>query len=211
MIDMRTVPRNRARSLLADHRGATIVEFGMILPVMGLLLLGTFDIGHTLYMRAVLQGVVQKTARDSGLQDGGTPARQAELDRRVRGQVKQLKKLDDDDIVITRRAYRSFSKAAAAQAEPYTETNGNTKCDNGETFEDQNGNGVRDADGGNNGQGGAKDSVLYTVTITYPRLLPHSKIGGSDIVVVSAKTVMNNQPYSDQGVDVPKVGKCPLT
>lgn len=200
----------RLRGLSADSRGATIVEFGLLMPVLGLLLIGTFDIGHTLYMRAVLQGTVQKTARDSALQSGVDGGRQAELDKRVRDQVKKLVKITDEDIKITRRFYRSFSKAAAAQAEPHTDTNNNKLCDGGEPFEDQNGNGVRDADGGDQGQGGAKDSVLYTVTVSYPRILPHARISGGDRTIVTATTVMNNQPYGDQGVYAAKAGKCPI-
>lgn len=200
----------RLRSTAADTRGAAIVEFGLLVPVMGLLLIGSLDVGHTLYMRSVLQGTVQKTARDSSLESGLEADKAAALDKRVRDQVKKLARLSDDDIKITRRFYRSFSKAAAAQAEPHTDTNKNGKCDDGEPFEDQNGNGVRDADGGDQGQGGAKDSVLYTVTISYPRILPHSRIAGGNRTVVTAKTVMNNQPYSDQGTDTPKPGKCPI-
>lgn len=194
--------------LLRHERGATLVEFGLLMPVMGLLLVGAFDLGHTLYMRSVLQGAVQKASRDSGLQSGLVSANQAALDARVRSQVQQL--ANHANVEIKRRSYRSFSKAAAAQAEPHTDTNKNGLCDNEEPFEDQNGNGVRDSDGGNSGQGGAKDSVLYSVTVTYARLFPvHKFIGGSGTTTVKAVTVVNNQPYGDQGVDTPKVGKCP--
>ncbi|MDB5698414.1 MAG: hypothetical protein JWN69_1218, partial [Alphaproteobacteria bacterium] len=47
------------RRLGADRRAATIVEFGLILPVMALLLMGAFDVGHTLYMTTTMQGAVQ--------------------------------------------------------------------------------------------------------------------------------------------------------
>src|SRR3546814_8105467 len=48
-----------------DASGNTIVEFAFVGPVLVLLLMGTLDVGHTLYMQAVLQGVMQKAARDS--------------------------------------------------------------------------------------------------------------------------------------------------
>lgn len=198
------------RSLLCDASGATLTEFGLLIPVLALLLMGALDIGHSLYMRAVLQGVVQKTARNSALESGGVAANQAMLDAKVRAQVLQL--ANHANIVITRRFYRSFTKAAAAQAEPLTDTNANGKCDNGEPFEDRNGNGVRDADGGSQGQGGAKDTVLYTVAVSYPRMFPMDGLLGlpstSDF---KATTVLANQPYGDQESDTAKVGKCPLT
>lgn len=199
----------RVDALLRDRRGATLTEFGLLIPVLAMLLVGAFDIGHTLYMRAVLQGVVQKTARNAGLESGTDTARRAALDAIVRNQVLKLAK--GADVQISRRSYRSFSKAAAAQAEPLTDTNGNGRCDNLEPFEDQNGNGVRDADGGNAGQGGAKDTVVYTVTVSYARLFPlHKFIKIPARQVVKATTIMNNQPYGDQDVDIAKVGQCPL-
>ncbi|MGE4411843.1 MAG: TadE/TadG family type IV pilus assembly protein, partial [Sphingobium sp.] len=51
-----------------DERAATLIEFAFVAPVLCILLLGAFDVGHTLYMTSVLQGVVQKAARDSGLE-----------------------------------------------------------------------------------------------------------------------------------------------
>src|SRR3546814_3699813 len=53
-----------------DASGNTIVEFAFVGPVLVLLLMGTLDVGHTLYMQAVLQGVMQKAARDSALESG---------------------------------------------------------------------------------------------------------------------------------------------
>ncbi|OYX46938.1 MAG: hypothetical protein B7Y97_13125, partial [Sphingomonas sp. 32-66-10] len=36
-------------ALRRDESGATIVEFAMVAPVLGLVLLGAFDVAHTLY------------------------------------------------------------------------------------------------------------------------------------------------------------------
>lgn len=195
-----------------DKRGATIVEFAMVAPVMGLTLLGAFDIAHTLYMRAVLQGIVQKTARDSALETGTEQGNAAKLDGRVRDAALLL--ANNADVQFSRRFYRTFSQAAAAQAEPFpgpNDNNGDGICNNGEVFTDINRNGVRDMDGADDGQGGAKDRTLYTVTVTYPRMFPlFNFIGGSDQTVVQAKTILVNQPYGDQAVyDAPIDGHCP--
>src|SRR3546814_7855992 len=61
-----------------DASGNTIVEFAFVGPVLVLLLMGTLDVGHTLYMQAVLQGVMQKAARDSALESGSATARSEE-------------------------------------------------------------------------------------------------------------------------------------
>jgi Flp pilus assembly protein TadG len=189
------------RRLRRDQRGATVVEFAMVAPVMGMVLLGAFDVGHTLYMRATMQGIVQKTARDSTLEDSTDSGAQAALDAKVTAQVKAL--ANNAAVTITRRYYRTFSTAAAARAETFTDSSSgiykNGTCDGGEPYEDANLNGVWDKDGGDGGQGGAKDAVLYTVTASYPRFFPiYRFIGGSNTTKVTASTVLRNQPYGDQ-------------
>lgn len=204
--------RRRLPGIAQDERGATIVEFAIVAPVMGLLLLGAFDVAHTLYMRAALQGVVQKVARDSTLETGLESATQATLDAKVTGQAKAL--ANNGTVTITRKWYRTFSNAAAAKFEPFTDTNGNGTCDGpsgstpGEPYEDNNDNGRWDSTGGNTGAGGAKDAVVYTVSVSYPRMFPiYRMIGGSNNTTVTASTVLRNQPYGDQGT--PSVRNCP--
>lgn len=203
--------RRLARLLADDRRGTTIIEFAIVAPVMSLLLVGAFDIGHSLYMRGVLQGIVQKTARDSGLEDATNITAQATIDNKVRAQVKAL--ANNATITFTRRFYRTFAAAAAAQAEPFpgsNDTNRNGICDNGEAFTDTNNNGKRDLDGADDGQGGAADRTLYTVTVSYPRMFPlNNFIGGGNTTTFTARTILENQPYTDQGsYAAPTVGHC---
>ncbi len=189
--------RHRFAGLLQDRRGATVIEFAIIAPVMGLLLLGAFDTAHSLYMRSVLQGIVQKVARDSALESGTDTDQQTVLDNKVRASVKAI--ANNATVTITRRFYRTFSDAAAAQAEAYTDTNHNGTCDQGEPYQDENLNNVWDRDGGDAGQGTAKDRTVYTVSLSYPRFFPLYKvIGGSNTTRISAATVLENQPYGDQ-------------
>lgn len=190
-------------SVLTDARGTTVMEFGLVAPILCAMMMGLFDFGHTLYMQAVLQGTVQKAARDSTLQTSNDPTSQAALDQKV---INQVLLLNHSATVSppTRRYYKSFSAAASHTPEPLTDTNHNGKCDPAvgatpaETFIDTNGNGVWDADGGNSG-GGAKDIIVYTVTMSYSRMFPIDKlIGGSGTTTLTATTVLANQPYGDQ-------------
>ena len=186
--------RHLAERLRCDAVGATIVEFGLILPVMALLLMGAFDVGHTLYATTTLQGAVQKATRDSGLETASL-AQQAIIDARVTRQVKAL--AANANITITRRNYRSFT-AATQVMEQFTDTNNNGVCDNNEPYDDDNRSGTRDQ-AGTSGQGSAKDSVLYTVVATYPRMFPLANmIGIPPTTTVKASTILNNQPYGDQ-------------
>ncbi|MBO9622799.1 MAG: pilus assembly protein [Sphingomonas sp.] len=216
---IRPVARKRAqarglrltRALGRDERGITVVEFAIVAPVMCLMLAGAFDISHTLYMTAQLQGVIQKVTRDSALESGAATTRQEALDAKLTREVKVL--ANNADVQITRKWYRTFSDAAAAKFEPFTDANGNGTCDGpqgatpGELYEDNNNNGNWDRNGGNGGQGGAKDAVVYTATITYPSFFPLFKfIGGSGTTIVKASTVLRNQPYGDQAP--PTVRNC---
>jgi Flp pilus assembly pilin Flp len=186
------------RRLSGDERGATVVEFAIVAPVMCLLLLGGFDFAHTLYTRAALQGVVQKVGRDSALESKDVIETNAELDDKVRKQVYALR--NNAVIKIDRRFFRSFTEAAAAKPEPWTDTNGNGRCDAGEPYQDNNLNSVWDRDGGDAGQGGARDAVVYKVEMTYPRLVPiNNFIGGSKSIKLEATTLLRNQPYDVQG------------
>lgn len=196
----------RLSLLREESRGAALIEFAVLVPVMLMLLMGALDAGHRLYARSILQGAVQKAARDTGLEGGVVATRQAAIDAKVRAQLLNIHK--NATITIDRRSYRDF-EAAASPSETFTDTNGDGVC-KGEPFNDINRNGVRDADIGVSGQGGAEDAVVYTVRMLYPSILPVSRIVGiSDRVDITAKTVLRNQPYNDQSEDLPPlVGTC---
>ncbi len=192
------------RRLIRDARGATIVEFAFVAPVMCLLLVGGFDVGHTLYMRATLQGAVQKAARDASLENGAS--NEEAIDARIRSEVENL--ANNAVVTFARRAYRNYEQAERRH-EDYTDTNGNGTCDAGEPYVEENGVAGWQSDMGTVGQGGAKDAVIYRVTASYPAMLPLWRfINGSNQVTVEATTVLRNQPYGGQARTLPGTGNC---
>ncbi len=194
--------------LAKDELGAVLTEFGLLAPVMLLLLMGAFDVGHSLYLKTVIEGAVQKAARDSGLEDGTLSARQTVIDTRVRDQLRALVGTSPA-INITRTYFRDFTDADAGTAEPFTDSDADSICDLGESYEDKNNSGTWDSTGGATGQGQAQDAVIYTVSITYPRMFPLNEfIGIPANAVVSAETVMNNQPYGSQAAVTTR--NCPM-
>ena len=192
-----------------EQRGATLIEFAIVAPVLCLMLMGAFDIAHTLYVRTVTEGIMQKAGRDSSLETGSSKSVQDVLDARVRKEVHAI--VNSAKVDTTRRSYRSFAEAKAAKPETFNDVDSNGACNGGEAYEDANGNKVWDADGGNEGQGGAKDAVYYTVTITYDSLFPLWKmIGQSQKTTVQASTILRNQPYKKQADDHEPVWRnCP--
>jgi len=186
----------RARSLLRDAAGVTIVEFAIVAPVLLTLIFGILDLGHGLYMRSVLQGAVQDAGRDAGLESGA--AARAAIDADVRASVQAVMPfVEDDDIAIKRSNYETFSDVGVP--EDFDDANGSNTYDDTECFTDRNDNGQWDADVGADGLGGADDIVYYEVTVTYDRLFPlWSMLGLSHRGVAQATTVMRNQPFGEQ-------------
>lgn len=196
------------RQFARDARGTYAVEFAVATPVFLIMVMGALDLGHTLYTRSVLQGTVQKAARDSALETGSLSGNQTAIDAKVTSAVRDLN--NSATVTVSRRFYRTFSAARSAQSESYTDNNANGRCDS-EPYVDANRNGTYDADGGDGGQGGAKDITVFTVKMSYPRVFPTSTLFGMPANVnLTATTVLANQPYAEQSsYGAALTGTCP--
>jgi len=184
------------RFLPRAEDGVTIVEFALIAPVLLLMLFGLFDLGYNMYTVEMLQGAIYNAARQSTLE--GASTKQASIDNVVTRAVHAV--VPGATLSFNRRAYANFT--AAGQPEDYTDLNGDGTCDNGEPFEDANGNGNWDRDPGVAGFGGARDAVLYSVTVNYQRPFPIMRLipGQTSNFTLTANTVLRNQPYGLQQV-----------
>lgn len=180
------------RRLASDTRGATAVEFALIMPVLLTLVLGTFELGLAQYLRSVLEGAMQQAGRNSSLQSGTTA--QGTIDTYVRSQVQSV--FPGATVTFARSNYTTFSEVSAPEG--FTDSNANGRYDGGECFVDQNGNRQWDADRAMSGLGGANDVVLYTATVTYASTLPIAGFGLSPVQRLTASTTLRNQPYSSQ-------------
>lgn len=192
--------------LRTDQHGATLVEFALILPALLVLVLGIFDLSYNVYTNEMLQGAIQRGARDSTLE--GAAANEKAIDDLVASEVHAV--AANATLTFERASYASFSQVG--RPEDYTDVNANNQCDAGEPFEDANGNGTWDKDPGQTGFGGARDAVLYTVTVSYPRLMPVDLVipGMNPNFALRSSTVLRNQPYGVQaGNTAPAVGNCP--
>lgn len=202
-----------ARALARDRRGVTIIEFAIISPVMLLLIMGLGDILYQEYAQSILNGALQKAGRDSSIQGGGDNT--GTIDTKVVSLVSTIMKTPTQACPATaagswcsvRKNYDTFTQVAP---EPFTDSDGDGRCDHGEPFYDQNANGTWDADPGNAGQGGANDVTLYTMTITYPRLFPVAgMMGWASTQTIAASTLLKNQPYATQQLTTVVQKNCP--
>jgi Flp pilus assembly protein TadG len=198
----------RLTTLARDTRGATIVEFAFVAPVMCVLLMGLCDLAYQVYAQSIVNGVVQKAGRDSTVQGANDSASTAAIDAKAAASLRVISKTLVNDCsgnastvatyCVTRKNYDQFSDV---RAEPFTDTNGNGIRDPGECYTDINGNNAWDADPGTDGQGGANDVTLYTMTVNYPRLFPVAGLlGWTKTNTITASTLLKNQPYATQSV-----------
>ena len=185
----------RLRTLLADERGATLVEFALVAPVLLMTLLGLFEMGYNYYIQAQLQGAIQQAARNSTIENA--MGNSAEIDARVARAVHHI--VPKAEVEFARRSYANFSDVQ--QAEDFSDIDANGTCNDGEPFEDANGNGSWDQDRGSDGQGGARDAVLYVVSVSYRRAFGVGELlGFPAMFTTDATTVLRNQPFGEQAV-----------
>lgn len=181
------------RQFVDDRRGATLIEFAIVCPVMLILMMGLGELTYQGYIQAVLTGAIQRAGRSSTIQAANT----SQLDQAVMQQV--WKVVHNATYVSTRKSYANFTSVAP---EPFVDTAGTGVYNQAvDCFTDINGNGVWDTDPGMSGGGGASDVSVYTMTITYRRLFPvASLIGLPGNVTLTGSTTLKNQPYATQTV-----------
>ena len=188
--------------LRADTSGAALLEFAFTAPLWIYLVMGSLDMGQLAYARSVLDGATQDAARTSSLEGGDTTA----ADALVTSQVQRI--APGAKVTTSRVSYYDFSDIG--RAEKFTDSNHDGECDNKEPYIDENGNGAWDEDIGNDGNGGADDVTMYTVTVQYERLFKMPLTPGVSTRTITASAVRKNQPFASQkAYNETKVGACP--
>lgn len=188
---MLRAPRKLLAQLRADRRGVTAVEFALIAPVFLILVIETFDLGQMAYGTAVLNGAVQKAARDSSLETASTLT----ADNTVKKIVQPV--IPNGTITTTRSSYFDFTDVG--RPEKWNDGNNNGNCDNNESYIDENEDGNWDRDIGEAGNGGASDVVIYTVNVQYTPIFKIPFFPQSwNTRNLSATAVRKNQPFAAQ-------------
>lgn len=189
---IRMIRTTGLRRLWGDARGATLVEFAMIILPLSMTLLGLTDLGYRAYVSSVVEGTLHRAARMATVGDKTG----AQIDTFV---TQQLAKFTNGSApVITKTNYYEFSGVGKPE-KLITDTIPLGSWNAGDCYQDLNGNGRWDSVAGRDGLGGSDDIVFYQVSLSYPRLVPMGKLlGWADSQTITANTVMRNQPYSRQ-------------
>jgi Flp pilus assembly pilin Flp len=177
-----------------DEKGIAAVEFALVVTPFMMMVIGSFDLGYQLYARSVLQGAIEKAARDSALESGS--ASLTAIDGKVSRVVGEVVKLGgNNSVVYVRRSFINLSDIG--DMEDFTDSDNDGRCDLSEPFEDVNANNTWDEQG-TAGLGGARAAVLYTATLHYKRIFPAvGLLGLSNYVDLKATSVLRNQPYNE--------------
>lgn len=194
--------------LKGDQRGATLVEFALILtPMMGLVL-GGIELGYQHMVRSQLEGALSHVARVASTENPDFVSRGNSFTDRVSSELKNQVDLvaSGADYTIRQRNYYQFSGIGRSE-KLISDKNSNGQYDAGDCWEDLNDNGRFDIEAGRAGRGGADDVVYYEVTLNMPRLLPLDKLLKlSPHFTVTAKAAIRNQPYAMQAKPVTVCG-----
>ena len=144
-----------------EQRGSAAVQFALILPLLLLLIIGSFEYAIVMFVSGTIESAVLAASRfgATGAEEGGG----SRLDR-IRAMIseKTLGLVNGSNAKIDTYVFPDFGSIVAP--EPFTDKDGDGTWDPGEPFVDLNGNATRDAGGGTPGAGADCQIVLYVVT-----------------------------------------------
>ncbi len=167
------------------------MEFGIVATVFITMVLGMMDIGQAAYTQAVLNGAAQEVAREASLETRDVALSDAELEKLVR------RVAPNATVTPERVSYFDFDDIGRNEA--FRDTNGDGICNNDENYDDENDNGQWDEDIGVDGNGGANDVIIYTVSVEYEPLFAIPFYDNADAKrKLSTTFVKKNQPFERQ-------------
>jgi hypothetical protein len=186
---MSHLKRQKLKQIFNDESGVSAIEFAIAAPVFFMFLMGVFDVTYSMYMRSILNGVVEQAGRNASLEIVDTAVLDAQVQReiaRINGQA---------TLVFRRQSFENFLEIEVP--EELVDANNNGTREPGECFLDRNGNGTWDTNVGFDGLGGADDVVRYDATLTYRRVFPlWGLVGLNPDNVIVATTILRNQPFA---------------
>lgn len=180
--------------LRADQRGATLLEFALVVVPLSMVMMGLTDFGYRAYVSSIVEGTVHRAARLATV-GNKTPS---QIDDFVKNELRHFS--PSATITITKKNYYQFSGVGKAE-KLTTDANGNGTWNSGDCYEDLNNNGTWDVVAGRDGLGSSDDIVFYQVDFVYPRVIPlDGLLGWSANDTVTTHTLMRNQPFGIQSI-----------
>ncbi|MBL4602613.1 MAG: pilus assembly protein [Emcibacteraceae bacterium] len=186
---------NLLQKIKANQKGAFVVEYALLLPVFVTMIFGSMEVGRILMVYSALEGAVTESTRIAIT--GNIPEGYATTDAYIKDYVKEtLENVGiDAGVTISMKVYDSFSDIGAQ--EPFSDTDGDLTCNNGEFYTDVNNNGTWDTDMGANGTGGEENIMVMEIAVELPYMM-HGLIGAfseEEHINLVTSTAVRNEPY----------------
>lgn len=182
----------RLGTLLRCDRGATALEFALILPALLLFIVGSIESAIILFIGSSIESAVLEASRYgiTGTEDAKL-SREERIMQIVRDRTYGL--LDMASVRLETLVYDDFDDIG--KPEPLTDLNGNGSWDEDEVFVDVNGNAKWDEDMGKAGLGEGGSVVVYRLTYPWGVVTPILQdVLGNSVTHVSS-IALKNEPF----------------
>jgi len=190
-----------SRRLLFNKRGATVLEFALVIPVVCTLLAAGFELGYRAYLSAIVQGALLEASRRASIGN----VTELQLESIIKARVATLSNASNVKD-IKKESFYNFSNVGKPEKLTFDKNGNGTYDPLDDCYQDANNNGVYDYQS-TLGLGTADDIIRYTVTIEYPNIMPVRKLfGWGAKQTIVASTVLRNQPFTSRAT--PTV-RCP--
>lgn len=190
--------RRPLRRLWRCQSGVEMIEFALVSPVLFAFVLGCLEVSMALYSQVDVEGAMRVASRwgitgQATDRDGNPVVREQYIRDIIASNISR--RIDMDTATLTLCEYGSFTDVR--QPEPFTDTNENGTRDDGEPYDDLNGNTEWDEDRGTTGAGAAGSVVLYKFDYDWPLLtgMISSVFGKDGKLRMSASIVARNEPF----------------
>lgn len=178
------------KNMVRDQRGVTAVEFGLLAPVLLVLVMGSIELGVSMFAKAQLEGVMRRAARMAVTGDETINGKDGEkIDAYVR---EESPIVGNAKVDIVKEFYDRFDQVRQPEKKD-TNSTSPPYC-----FEDTNGNQQWDANPARIGLGGADDIINYRVTVRYPALFPlvTNMVTKNPWIELTTQTTLRNEPFA---------------
>jgi hypothetical protein len=183
------------QAFLRCRRGASLVEFALVFPLLIVFVVALLEIGMMMFIQSAMEGGLREASRF------GITNQAVAGETRVESILRILEEhtlgfVDFDAATVEIMTYDSFNDVG--QPEPFTDQAPlNGVYDLGEPFTDLNGNAQWDADRGTAGVGASGEVVSYTVEYNWVPMtgLISAFVGDGSGIPMEASTAVRNEPF----------------
>ena len=187
-------PRATLKEFVTGDRGAALVEFAFAGPIIITMLMGIIEVSMVVFMNLMVEAGVRDASRFglTGAEIEGY-TREEYIVELVNERTMGLLNITSENIDV--RVYETF--AEIQEAEPFVDANTNGDYDEGEIFNDLNGNEIWDGDPGTPGAGSSDDIVVYRVSANWAILTSYlaDLLGDDGLFTITSSIAVRNEPW----------------